>query len=98
MTGFWCEAIGLLEKSGQATIIAPELEVGRAKSESVDCNVVTSECGTALISSVVSKIKGKKACVDCQNYSVIQSLKKSVPKIKPSSQPFSNARIIKDSK
>jgi len=98
MTGFWGEAIGLLEKGGKATIIAPELEVGRAKSESVDCNVVTSDRGTALISSVVSKIKGKKACVDCQNYSVMQSLKKSVPKIKPSSEPFSYARIIKDSK
>jgi Xaa-Pro aminopeptidase/Xaa-Pro dipeptidase len=98
LTGFWGEAIGLLEKSGKTTIIAPELEVGRAKSESVDCNVVTSERGTALVSSLISKIKGKKACIDCQNYSVIQSLKKSVPKIKPTSEPFSNARIIKDFK
>ena len=31
MTGFWGEAIGLLEKNGKTTIIAPELEVGRAK-------------------------------------------------------------------
>jgi Xaa-Pro aminopeptidase/Xaa-Pro dipeptidase len=98
LTGFWGEAIGLLEKGGKATIIAPELEVGRAKSESVDCNVITSERGTALVSSLVSKIKGKKACIDCQNYSVMQSLKKSVPKIKPTPEPFSNARIIKDSK
>ena len=30
MTGFWGEAIGLLEKNGKTTIIAPELEVGRA--------------------------------------------------------------------
>ena len=98
LTGFWGEAIGLLEKGGKATIIAPELEVGRAKSESIECNVITSERGTALISSLVSKIKGKKACVDCQNYSVMQSLKKSSSKLKPSSEPFSNARIIKDSK
>ncbi|MGI0041600.1 MAG: aminopeptidase P family N-terminal domain-containing protein, partial [Nitrosopumilaceae archaeon] len=33
MTGFWGEAIGVLDKSS-ATIIAPELEVGRAKEES----------------------------------------------------------------
>ena len=98
LTGFWGEAIGLLEKGGKTTIIAPELEVSRAKSESVDCKVITSERGTALISSLTSQIKGKKACVDCQNYSVMQSLKKSVPKIKPSSEPFSHARIIKDSK
>ena len=32
MTGFWGEAIGLLEKDGKTTIISPELEVGRAKS------------------------------------------------------------------
>ena len=75
LTGFWGEAIGILE-AGKTTIIAPELEVGRAKEESIDCNVVTSERGTALISSLVSKIKGKKVCVDCQNYSVMQSLKK----------------------
>ena len=43
MTGFWGEAIGLLEKNGKTTIIAPELEVGRAKSESKDCDVITAE-------------------------------------------------------
>ena len=26
MTGFWGEAVGLLEKNGKTTIIAPELE------------------------------------------------------------------------
>ena len=35
MTGFWGEAIGILE-NGKTTIISPELEVGRAKSESSD--------------------------------------------------------------
>ena len=38
MTGFWGEAIGILEKSGKTTIIAPELEVGRAKEEGIDKN------------------------------------------------------------
>ena len=33
MTGFWGEAIGILEKNGKTTVIAPELEVGRAKEE-----------------------------------------------------------------
>ena len=36
MTGFWGEAIGILEKNGKTTIIAPELEVGRAKEEGTD--------------------------------------------------------------
>ncbi len=94
LTGFWGEAIGVLEKGGQTTIIAPELEAGRAKDESVDCNVITSQRG-GLISTLAS-LKKKKICVDCQNYSVIQSLKKSIPRLTQSSEPFYNARIIKD--
>jgi Xaa-Pro aminopeptidase/Xaa-Pro dipeptidase len=97
MTGFWGEAIGLLEKGGKTTIISPELEVGRAKSESSDCQVITSERGQGLISELVKKIKNKKVCTDCQNYQMMESLKKSVPKIKHSTSPFYDARIIKDS-
>ena len=97
MTGFWGEAIGVLEKNGDTTIISPELEVDRAKEESTDCKVITSERGTALISSLVSKIKGKNACTDCQNFDVMQSIKKSLPKIKHSVEPFHDSRIIKDS-
>lgn len=96
MTGFWGEAIGLLEKNGKTTIIAPELEVGRAKDESEGCDVITAERGTGLVSSLVKKIKKNRVCTDCQNYSMMTSLKKSVPKIKPSTEPFYNSRIIKD--
>ena len=97
MTGFWGEAVGILEKNGKTTIIAPELEVGRAKEESKNCNVITSERGTGLISSLIKKIKGKKVCTDCQNYDTMLSLKKSIHGIKHSLEPFYNARIIKDS-
>ncbi|QDI89001.1 aminopeptidase P family protein [Candidatus Nitrosopumilus sp. SW] len=96
MTGFWGEAIGLLEKNGKTTIIAPELEIGRAKDESKDCDVITAERGTGLVSSLVKKIKKNRVCTDCQNYSIMTSLKKSVPKIKSSTEPFYNSRIIKD--
>lgn len=96
MTGFWGEAIGLLEKNGKTTIIAPELEVGRAKDESEDCDVITAERGTGLVTSLVKKIKKNRVCTDCQNYSIMTSLKKSIPKIKSSTEPFYNARIIKD--
>jgi len=98
MTGFWGEAIGLLEKNGKMTIIAPELEVRRAKEESEDCDVITAERGTGLISSLIKKIKKSHVCTDCQNYSIMMSLKKSVPKIKSSTEPFYNSRIIKDEK
>jgi len=96
MTGFWGEAIGILEKDGNATIIAPELEVGRAKEESQNCNVVTGERGVGLVSSLISKIKKNKVCTDCNDYAVMTSLKKSIPKIKSSTEPFYNSRIVKD--
>ena len=96
MTGFWGEAIGLLEKNGNTTIIAPELEVGRAQEDSEDCNVVTAERGTGLISSLIQKTKKNQVCTDCQNYSIMMSLKKSIPKIKSSVEPFYNSRVIKD--
>ena len=83
MTGFWGEAVGILE-GGKTTIIAPELEVQRAKEDSVNCNVITSQRG-GLVSSLASTIKKNKICTDCQNYSIMQSLKKSIPSIKQSS-------------
>ena len=94
LTGFWGEAVGILENGGQTTIIAPELEAGRAKDESINCDVITSQRG-GLISTLAS-LKKKKICVDCHNYSEMQSLKKSIPRLKQSSEPFYNARIIKD--
>ena len=98
MTGFWGEAIGILEKNGKTTIIAPELEAQRAKEDSVNCDVITSQRGSLVSTLAFAPLETtKKICTDCQNYSVMQSLKKSIPKLKQSSVPFYNARIIKDS-
>lgn len=98
MTGFWGEAIGMLEKDGETTIIVPKLEADRAKAESQECVIITSERGSRLISLLVSKIKNKKTCivVDSQNYDTITSLKKSVPRIKATTMPFYTARMTKD--
>ena len=98
LTGFWGEAIGILEKGGNTTIIAPELEVGRAKEESDNCNVITGERGIGIISTLVTKINKNKVCTDCNDFSLMTSLKKSIPKIKSSTEPFYNSRIIKDEK
>ena len=98
MTGFWGEAIGLLEKNGKTTIIAPELEVGRAKDESVDCDVIIGERGSGLLSTLIEKIKKNHVCTDCQNYSTMLSLKKSILHIKSSTEPFYNSRIVKNEK
>jgi len=97
MTGFWGEAIGILDNGGKTTIISPKLEVERAKNESINCNVVTADRGIELITTLVSKIKGNKVCTDSQNYSTMLSLKKSVRGIKHSVEPFYNSRVIKDS-
>lgn len=96
MTGFWGEAVGILEKNGHVTIITPELEVGRAKEESVDCTVIKAERGVGLVSSLANKIKNAKVCTDCQSYATIELLKKSVPKITHSVDPFYRSREIKD--
>ena len=96
LTGFWGEAIGLLEKDGNTSIIAPELEVGRALEESQNCNVITGERGVGLISTLISKTKKNKVCTDCNDYSIMTSLKKSIPKIISSTEPFYSSRIIKD--
>lgn len=98
MTGFWGEAIGILEKGGKTTIIAPELEIGRVKEESENCEILIAERGKGLISSLINYIKKSKVCTDCQNYSIMTSLKKSIPTIKSSIEPFYNSRIIKDEK
>ncbi|MDE1725993.1 MAG: aminopeptidase P family protein [Thaumarchaeota archaeon] len=95
MTGFWGEAIGILDKSG-ATIIAPELEVGRAKEESVNCRVVKSERGKGSISTLIDVIKGRKICTDTNNYDMVLSLKKSLSRVRSTTEPFYQARQVKD--
>ena len=97
LTGFWGEAIGILEKNGNTTILAPELEVDRAKEDSIDCKVIKSERG-GLISSLTAMIGSKKVCTDCQNYDTMMNLKKYIPSIKHSTQPFNLAREVKDEK
>ena len=67
MTGFWGEAIGVLDSSG-AKIIAPALEASRAKADSSDCKVLSSDRGSSMITDLVSLLRGKKPCTDCTNY------------------------------
>ena len=96
MTGFWGEAIGILKKNG-TTILAPQLEAGRAKEESIDCKIISSERGDQILSTLISKLTGTKVCTDCKDPFTIQLLKKSISGVKQTSTPFYDARIIKDS-
>lgn len=95
MTGFWGEAVGVLSKSG-VTIISPELEMARAKEESIDCKVIKSERGKGSLVTLTKYLKGKKICIDTSNHQLIQSLGKSLPAVKSSTEPFYMAREIKD--
>ena len=75
MTGFWGEAIGVLDSSG-AKIIAPALEASRAKADSSDCKVFSSDRGSSMITDLVSLLRGKKPCTDCTNYTTMTTLQK----------------------
>ena len=77
MTGFWGEAIGILDKTG-CTIVSPELEMGRAKDESTDCEVVKSERGKGSLATLVKMLRGKKVCTDSDSYNIVESLKRSL--------------------
>ncbi|WP_101009206.1 M24 family metallopeptidase [Nitrosotalea sinensis] len=94
MTGFWGEAVGILDKNG-CTIVSPELEMGRAKDESVGCEVVKSERGKGSLATLSKMLKGQ-VCTDSDSYNIVESLKRSVPGIKSSTDPFYRAREVKD--
>ncbi|MGI0060628.1 MAG: M24 family metallopeptidase, partial [Nitrosotalea sp.] len=96
MTGFWGEAIGMLDKNG-CTIVSPELEMGRAKEESTDCNVVKSERGKGSLATLVKILQKNKVCIDSDSYNIVESLKRSIPEVKSSTDPFYRAREVKDS-
>jgi Xaa-Pro aminopeptidase len=95
-TGFWGEAIGILDKTG-CTIVSPELEMGRAKDESIGCEVVKSERGKGSLATLVKILKGKKVCTDSDSYNIVEILKRSFSGVKSSTEPFYRAREVKDS-
>jgi len=96
MTGFWGEAISILDKSG-TTIISPELEMGRAKEESTNCEIVKSERGKGSLATLLRLLKGRKVCTDSNSYSTIEHLKRSLPVVRSSTDPFYRVREVKDS-
>ena len=95
MTGFWGEAIAILDKNG-CTVVTPELEMGRVKEESTDCDVIKSERGKGSLSTIIKMLKGKKVCTDSDSYSLVESLKRSIPSVRSSTDPFYRAREVKD--
>ena len=96
LTGFWGEAAAVFESDGAVTIIAPELEMARAKEEAHDCTVVRAERGSGMVSTLAGHVRGKAPCTDCQDYASMVSLKDCVPNIRQSDAPFYSSRMVKD--
>lgn len=95
LTGFWGEGVGVLDHSGDVTIIAPELEARRAEKESDGASVVVSDRGNA-VPELARMMRGARPCADCQSYTAWRAVKKSIPRMKNSSGPFCASRMVKD--
>ncbi len=100
ITGFWGEAGGVLREDGTVTIVAPELEAGRAEAESVDSAVEVAPRGRGLVGGLVESAGGRAAgremCADCRDYSAMSRLRRAAPGALAARAPFDGAREVKD--
>ncbi|MDQ3873636.1 MAG: aminopeptidase P family protein [Thermoproteota archaeon] len=96
LTGFWGEGIVVCMQNGLTKLIAPRLEYSRAKTTSIDCEVVGTERGGELISTFVSQVKGHRVCSDCSDYSTVEAVRKEDQDIFINTDPFFQTRRIKD--
>ena len=99
LTGFWGEGIAVTNEETKTVLITPKLEKDRAINTSNDCDVVTAERGSKLISQFLLTVKKKKTCIDFLDHSNFETLRRRVnnPRgLLQSSKPFSDARMIND--
>jgi Xaa-Pro aminopeptidase len=99
LTGFWGEGIAVTNEEMKTVLITPKLEKDRAINTSNDCDVVTAERGSKLISQFLLTVKKKKTCIDFLDHSNFETLRRRVnnPRgLLQSSKPFYDARMIKD--
>jgi Xaa-Pro aminopeptidase/Xaa-Pro dipeptidase len=74
LTHFWGEAIAICIDD-KTKLIAPNLEVDRAQqSSSKECEIISTERGSDLISTFISEVNGKVTCTDCNDYNTIQAI------------------------
>src|ERR671933_2161923 len=78
LTHFWGEAVAICIDN-KTKLIAPNLEVDRAlQSSSKECEIISTERGSEMISALLSEINGKVACTDCSDYYIIEDIKNKV--------------------
>src|ERR671927_1529558 len=60
LTQFWGEAVAicLIDNDAKTKIITPKLERDRAHQSSRDCEIISTERGNDMISSVASELSG----------------------------------------
>ena len=97
LTDFWGEAV-VICTDDETKLIAPKLEVGRAQRSSKDCEIVSTERDSDLISTFISEVNGKIICTDCSDYSTIEAIqnKTSEKSFVVNKEPFFQTRRIKD--
>lgn len=100
LTKFWGEAVAicLIDNDAKTKIFTPKLEKDRAEQSSRDCEIISTERGSDMISSVISELSGKLVCTDCDDYHSINIIQNKIGRqsFVVNSEPFFYTRRIKD--
>ena len=100
LTQFWGEAVAicLINNDAKTRIIAPKLEADRAQRSSMDCEIISTERGTDMISSIISELDGNLVCTDCDDYYSIDTIQNKIGKksFVVNREPFFQTRMVKD--
>jgi len=100
LTQFWGEAVAIctINNEDKTKIITPKLEIDRAQQSSKDCEIIPTERGGDMISSVISELSGKVICTDCDDYHSIEAVQNKIGRksFVVNSEPFFQIRRIKD--
>jgi Xaa-Pro aminopeptidase/Xaa-Pro dipeptidase len=99
LTQFWGEAVAIcIVDNDKSKIITPKLETDRAQQSSKDCEIISTERGGDMISSIISELNGKLVCTDCDDYHYIDAIRNKVGRksFLVNSEPFFQIRRIKD--
>ncbi|MDA7960223.1 MAG: aminopeptidase P family protein [Nitrosopumilus sp.] len=95
MTGFWGEAAGLLTPE-KSLIIAPGLEVPRARAEAPGFEVVEAPRGSGVVPALARAAAGARLCTDCRGHADLAALRRRSPGAAYLPAPFEECRVVKD--
>jgi Xaa-Pro aminopeptidase len=100
LTQFWGEAVAIciVDNNDKTKIITPKLETDRAQQSSKDCEIIPTERGGDMISTIISELSRKIVCTDCDDYHSIDAIQSRIGRnsFVVNSEPFFQIRTIKD--